>query len=31
MVTGMLGIGAMRSFDKLQQTDTQVIGSAPGK
>ena len=31
MVTGMLGIGAMRSFDKLQETDTQVIGKAPGK
>ncbi|HUL91518.1 MAG TPA: 3TM-type holin [Burkholderiales bacterium] len=31
MVTGMLGIGAMRSFDKLQETDTQVIGKAPAK
>jgi len=31
MVTGMLGIGAMRSFDKLQETDTQIIGKAPGK
>jgi hypothetical protein len=31
MVTGMLGIGAMRSFDKMQETDTQIIGKAPGK
>ena len=31
MVTGMLGIGAMRSFDKLQETDTQIIGKAPTK
>jgi hypothetical protein len=31
MVTGMLGIGAMRSFDKLQETDTQIIGKAPPK
>jgi hypothetical protein len=31
MVTGMLGIGAMRSFDKLQETDTQIIGKAPAK
>ncbi len=31
MVTGMLGIGAMRSFDKLQDTDTQIIGKAPAK
>ena len=29
MVTGMLGIGAMRSFDKMQETDTQIIGKAP--
>jgi hypothetical protein len=28
MVTGMLGIGAMRSFDKMQGTDTQTVGSA---
>jgi len=31
MVTGMLGIGAMRSFDKLQETDTHIIGKAPDK
>jgi len=31
MVTGMLGIGAMRSFDKMQETDTQIIGKAPPK
>jgi hypothetical protein len=31
MVTGMLGIGAMRSFDKMQETDTQIIGKAPDK
>ena len=31
MVTGMLGIGAMRSFDKMQETDTQIIGKAPAK
>jgi len=31
MVTGMLGIGAMRSFDKMQETDTQIIGKAPVK
>lgn len=31
MVTGMLGIGAMRSFDKMQETDTKIIGKAPGK
>lgn len=31
MVTGMLGVGAMRSFDKMQETDTQIIGKAPGK
>lgn len=30
MITGMLGIGAMRSFDKMQETDTQIIGKAPG-
>ncbi len=31
MVTGMLGIGAMRSFDKMQETDTRIIGKAPDK
>ncbi|HTQ73573.1 MAG TPA: 3TM-type holin [Burkholderiales bacterium] len=31
MVTGMLGIGAMRSFDKMRETDTQIIGRAPPK
>jgi len=31
MVTGMLGIGAMRSFDKMQETDTKIIGAAPPK
>lgn len=31
MVTGMLGIGAMRSFDKMQETDTQIIGKPPTK
>ena len=31
MVTGMLGIGAMRSFDKMQETDTRIIGKPPAK
>lgn len=26
IVTGMLGIGGMRSFDKLKKTDTKLVG-----
>ena len=26
IVTGMLGIGTMRSYDKLKKTDTRVVG-----
>jgi len=30
VLLGMLGLGGMRSFDKLNGTDTKVIGN-PGK
>jgi len=29
VVTGMLGIAGMRSFDKMQQTDTRAVAPAP--
>lgn len=29
IVTGMLGIGGMRSYDKLKNTNTHVVGAKP--
>lgn len=31
IITGMLGIGSMRSFDKLNHTDTKQVGKSKSK